>query len=185
MSGRRPLSAAAAVATVAALAAPASGQDVTESALRESIDVLDVDGSIERIDVRGSIESLQVEDEVGDRVELTVAADVLFEFDRARLTPEARDTVARVARRIRRERGPVQVDGHTDSLGSSAYNLGLSRRRAAAVASALRPDLPARFTIRARGYGESRPVEPNTEGGEDNPAGRARNRRVTISFARR
>jgi OOP family OmpA-OmpF porin len=185
VSRRRLPTAAAVAAALAALAAPAAAQDVSEEALRGSIDDLRTEESIDSIKLRGSVESLEDSDTVGNRVELTVAADVLFEFDRARLTPQARETVARVARRIRDERGPVQVDGHTDSVGSSAYNLGLSRRRAAAVAAALRPDLPARFTIRAQGYGESQPVAPNTQGGEDNPAGRARNRRVTISFGRR
>jgi outer membrane protein OmpA-like peptidoglycan-associated protein len=78
----------------------------------------------------------------------------------------------------------VRVDGYTDSVGSDAYNLGLSRRRAAAVSAALRGAIPARLAIQARGHGESDPVAPNTRGADDNPAGRAKNRRVTISYGR-
>jgi len=188
VSGHRRLRTAAAVgATTVALTAPAAAQDapVGDEELRESVETLEIEESIETIDLDGSIQSLEVERRRGDSVTVTVSADVLFDFDRARLTPKARATVERIAKRIRAARGPVRVDGHTDSIGSEAYNLGLSRRRAAAVSDALRAALPARIAISARGFGESDPVAPNTESGEDNPAGRAKNRRVTIRFRRR
>jgi outer membrane protein OmpA-like peptidoglycan-associated protein len=176
--------AAAAAAAAAALAAPAAAQDVGSEQLRRSVETIRLDESIERIRLEASIEELQVERERGGNVTLTVSSDVLFEFDRARLTPEARATVERIAERISSGRGPVRVDGHTDSIGSDAYNLRLSRRRAATVTAALRAQLPGGIAIRARGFGESRPVAPNTISGADNPEGRARNRRVTISFRR-
>lgn len=73
--------------------------------------------------------------------------------------------------------------GHTDSIGTPAYNRGLSTRRARAVQAELRRALGGGAPpVSARGRGESDPVAANTEGGEDNPAGRARNRRVVISF---
>ena len=71
------------------------------------------------------------------------------------------------------------MTGHTDSIGDDASNLTLSQQRAQAVAdaiSAARSDL--RLTV--VGKGESDPVEPNEQGGEDNPEGRAKNRRVTV-----
>lgn len=188
MNGPRRLCVVATLGVAAAaLASPSAAQDavVGEEELRGSVSTLDLDESIRTIDIEESIESLQTERERGGRVEVTVSADVLFEFDRARLTPQANTTIERMAERIRAARGPVRVDGHTDSLGSSAYNLALSRRRAAAVSAALRASLPARIEIRARGFGETDPVAPNTESGEDNPAGRAKNRRVTIGYPRR
>ena len=175
--------AAAAVAAAAgALAAPAAAQDVGSEQLRRSVETIRLEESIETIRLEESVEDLQVERRRGDSVTVTISADVLFEFDRARLTPVARQTVQRIAERLRSARGPVRVEGHTDSLGSDAYNLRLSRRRAATVTAALREALAAGIAIRARGFGESRPVQPNTVGGEDNPEGRAKNRRVTIRF---
>jgi OmpA-OmpF porin, OOP family len=177
---RRPILAAAALA--AALAAPALAQDTTEDGLRSSIATLDVETSIATIEIEGSVERLETERRRGNTVTVTVSADVLFAFDRATLTPQARTTIERVGGRI--GRGPVRVDGHTDSIGTATYNLGLSRRRAAAVSEALQDALDPGTAVRARGFGEARPVAPNTRGGEDDPAGRAQNRRVTISFRR-
>lgn len=179
---RRTLGVAAAVSSIA-LAAPALAQERVD--VTGAVENIEADRSVERIEVDESVEDLEVERERAGRVSVTVAADVLFEFDRARLTPKARTTIERLAGRIREARGPVRVDGHTDSIGSDAYNLGLSRRRAAAVSQALRAELPAGMAVTARGHGEADPIAPNTQGGEDNPAGRARNRRVTISFPRR
>jgi outer membrane protein OmpA-like peptidoglycan-associated protein len=186
MSGARGLGGAT-VACAALVAAPAWAQQEApgEDALRESVRTLEVESSINTIELEDSVEALEAETRRGRRVTVTVSADVLFEFDRARLTPNADTTVERLARRIRSARGPVRVDGHTDSVGSAAYNRGLSRRRAASVSQALAAALGAGVSIRARGLGESRPVAPNTQGGEDNPAGRARNRRVTVTFRRR
>jgi OmpA-OmpF porin, OOP family len=167
----------AAAALAAALAAPAAAQDGVEDILIEE--------SIEDIVIDDSVEDLQTERVRGGNVEVSISSDVLFEFDRANLTPVARQTVVRMAERIGSGRGPVLIEGHTDSLGTDAYNLRLSRRRAATVTAALRDLLPGGRALRARGYGEARPVASNTTpSGEDDPEGRAKNRRVTIRFAR-
>jgi outer membrane protein OmpA-like peptidoglycan-associated protein len=183
--GRRLRAAGAAGVAAAALAAPAAAQDATvgQVALEDAVRALDVESSVRAIDVEESVIDLQTERKRGDRVTVTVAADVLFEFDRARVTRQARVTIGRVARRIRAAGGPVRVDGHTDGIGSSSYNLALSRRRAAAVSEALQSDLPG-VTVSSRGHGEADPVAPNTVDGKDNPSGRALNRRVTIEFPR-
>lgn len=99
-----------------------------------------------------------------------VPADVLFAFDSARVTARGRGALRRLEVRGRR----VTVVGHTDAQGSAAYNLRLSRRRAAAVARVLGGDA----AVRARG--EAEPVASNAR-----PAGRARNRRVEIVVSRR
>jgi outer membrane protein OmpA-like peptidoglycan-associated protein len=125
--------------------------------------------------------------ESSERVEVTLAADVLFAFDRAALTRRAQSRIAEAVAEIR-ENEPrfVRVTGYTDARGGDAYNLGLSRRRALAVTEALRDELGAGApALRARGRGEANPVAPNTKpDGSDNPRGRARNRRVTIVFPR-
>lgn len=124
--------------------------------------------------------------EAGDQRTLTLAADVLFEFDEASLTDEARGRVRKASRLVRENaaEGAVHIDGYTDSKGAEDYNLELSRERAAAVEDALDERLNgSAVTFETEGHGEADPVAPNeTEDGEDNPEGRAKNRRVEITF---
>lgn len=125
-----------------------------------------------------SVVPLEHEEQNGAATTLRISSDVLFEFDSATLTPQARTHLARIAARL--TGGRTQVAGHTDSLGSPAYNKALSRRRAAAVKAEL-AGLGVKG-LTARGYGETDPVAPNEVGGKDNPLGRAENRRVEIVF---
>ena len=87
--------------------------------------------------------------------ELDLDASVLFATDKATLT----------------------VTGHTDSNAGDAYNLALSKRRAAAVAKALAPTIPRGIRITAVGRGETEPIADN-----GSAPGRALNRRVTITL---
>ena len=74
----------------------------------------------------------------------------------------------------------IQVDGHTDSQGSDAYNDRLSVRRAEAVKQWLAGHRGiAAGRISTHGYGESEPVDTNATG-----AGRQKNRRVVIGVAK-
>lgn len=112
-----------------------------------------------------------------------MAADTLFAFDSADLSPRAQETLAKVAELIRSGGdGEIVVGGHTDSAGSDSYNEGLSRLRAEAVRDWLAAQniAPAsRFRIDAAG--EARPKAPNAHAdGRDNPEGRAQNRRVEV-----
>ena len=132
-----------------------------------------------------SLDNSLATEESNKRVEVTLAADVLFAFDRASLTGRAQSRIAEAAAKIAETDPPfVQVTGYTDSKGSDGYNLGLSRRRAAAVVAALQDELGADApAMRTRGRGEADPVAANTRpDGSDNPRGRARNRRVEIVF---
>jgi outer membrane protein OmpA-like peptidoglycan-associated protein len=78
----------------------------------------------------------------------------------------------------------VKIDGYTDAVGNDAYNLDLSNRRAAAVQQALQALVgSSSVQFGSAGHGKADPVAPNANpDGSDNPAGRARNRRVTIAF---
>jgi outer membrane protein OmpA-like peptidoglycan-associated protein len=121
-----------------------------------------------------------------DRGVVVNLPDVLFEFNSARLTGEARDKVGHIASVLKgRATGrQVSVEGHTDSIGSDAYNLALSEHRAQAVAQELTYDGVRNSHLTTQGYGEKYPVAPNvTENGADNPAGRAKNRRVEVVIA--
>ncbi|MBM4227923.1 MAG: OmpA family protein [Gammaproteobacteria bacterium] len=72
----------------------------------------------------------------------------------------------------------INVEGHTDSMGSDAYNQKLSDQRSASVVSYLLSKGVAADRMRARGFGESRPVASNDTG-----EGRAQNRRVDLIVA--
>lgn len=108
--------------------------------------------------------------------ESLVLDGVNFEFDSAQLTPEARRELSTVAERLANNSGVrVSIEGHTDSVGSAAYNKELSQRRAESVASYLQQNGVEANRMRAVGYGEERPVATN-----DTDEGRAENRRVEL-----
>lgn len=103
---------------------------------------------------------------------------MLFAFGSAELTPEATAIVQQLAERsAAAPPGEVGVVGHTDGIGSDADNRVLSDQRAAAVAAVLQTRLGPDRPLVTEGRGETEPVAPETVGGEDDPAGRALNRR--------
>src|SRR5215475_12425646 len=78
---------------------------------------------------------------------------------------------------------PARIEGHTDAIGSDAYNFRLSEARAITVREwlAARGMVPATTPI--KGYGKTNPIAPNfTIDGGDNPEGRQKNRRVEVVF---
>lgn len=105
-----------------------------------------------------------------------IESDVLFDFDKSTLKPAAIDTLDRVANELRQQPGVrYEVAGFTDSVGSVAYNQGLSERRAEAVRSYLVSRGVSAGQLTTRGYSESNPVASNATA-----AGRSMNRRVEI-----
>jgi outer membrane protein OmpA-like peptidoglycan-associated protein len=116
--------------------------------------------------------------EMPDHTTITYASDVLFDFDRSDLNSDARRLIGALADELT-ELGPrtVTIHGHTDDVGEPTYNQRLSERRAEAVRTHLAVRLDDEFRLEAAGYGETRPVAPN-----DTDEGRARNRRVVISY---
>ena len=105
-------------------------------------------------------------------------ADAFFDFDKSTLKPEGRqllDQVAQQAQGLNLE--TIIAIGHTDSIGSDAYNQGLSERRAAAVKAYLVTQGIDANRITASGKGKSQPVADNKTA-----AGRAANRRVDVEI---
>lgn len=113
-------------------------------------------------------------------ISVDLPADVLFDFDKATLRPDAEAPLDKAGELIKSyPQAPITVVGHTDSKGADDYNEALSRRRAETVANALQ-QRTAR-TPQAEGRGEREPVAPNTlPDGRDDPQGRQSNRRVQI-----
>ncbi len=100
--------------------------------------------------------------------------NIFFEFDKADLKPESYPELDRVVELMKKYPNiKVEIAGHTDSIGSEAYNLRLSQRRAEAVVKYLVSKGIDPSRLIAKGYGESQPIAPN-----DTEEGRALNRRV-------
>jgi outer membrane protein OmpA-like peptidoglycan-associated protein len=111
-----------------------------------------------------------------------MAADVMFEFDRADLTPRAGDEIVRIAAELRAAQPQglqaVEVIGHTDATGDEAYNQQLSEQRAGSVSTALAAALGPDVEVRASGRGEVEPIADNAT-----TQGQALNRRVEVRIA--
>lgn len=102
--------------------------------------------------------------------------EVLFDTGKASLKPLARERLAKVAGIILAYPDlKLQVEGHTDNVGSDAYNQRLSERRAANVRDYLVTEGVPLDNVYARGLGKVQPVAPNTT-----RAGRQKNRRVEL-----
>ncbi|MBV4493977.1 OmpA family protein [Pseudomonas sp. SWRI12] len=123
-----------------------------------------------------------VEEAVVVKEETIVIRDVHFEFNKATLTPADKDVLSTVATRLKQETSTAQlsVTGHTDSVGSDAYNQKLSQRRADSVVKYLVENgVPQSSFVSVSGAGESQPVADNKTAD-----GRAMNRRTEIKINR-
>lgn len=160
------------------------GQEPTNSPVQRTEDmktkVLDLVFRIE--DMGGKVQDLQVR-ETGQEVRIELAADVLFDFDKADILPKAQAALKQAAGIIRdRAKGAVRIEGHTDSKGNDSYNQKLSERRAGAVKIWLVEKEGLRsLEFVTQGFGAKKPVVPNKKpDGSDDPDGRQKNRRVEI-----
>jgi len=135
-------------------------------------------------DLGGKVQDLQVK-ETATEIRIELAADVLFDFDKAEIRPEAQQALKQAANVIREKaKGAVRIEGHTDGKGSDSYNQKLSERRANAVKEWLvRKEGLKNITFAAQGFGAKQPVARNTKpDGSDDPEGRRKNRRVEITM---
>ncbi len=123
---------------------------------------------------------------VGDENDLakTLAKDchvaldgVLFDFNKATLKPESEPVLQHVQALMTQNAAlKLEVQGHTDNVGTDAYNQKLSEDRAAAVVAWLNQHQVKNDRLTSQGYGKTRPVADN-----NTDEGRAKNRRVEIA----
>ncbi len=115
---------------------------------------------------------------VGEGIAVTFASGLLYDFD----SDVVRDEAAKNLRSLATSLGKypntdLLISGHTDAVGSTAYNQALSERRATASANYLVSQGVVRERLRAVGRGEAEALAPN-----ETEAGRQANRRVEIAI---
>lgn len=119
----------------------------------------------------------------GRSLSINLSGDVLFDYDKAVLKIAAEEALKKVAVVLSQfPESKVTVEGYTDSKGTKAINMQLSRERAQAVKDWLVKNGGVTVAnISVKGFGEQYPIAPNANAdGTDNPLGRALNRRVSI-----
>ena len=102
--------------------------------------------------------------------------DVLFDFGKYDLRPEAREKLAKLSGIILAHQGlNLAIEGHTDNVGSEEFNQTLSEKRAQTVRQYLVDQGLDASSVTAAGFGKSSPIADN-----GSAAGRQKNRRVEI-----
>lgn len=157
----------------------------TRDLVFESVDLEfrseDVEGGVKEIG--GEVADLEMT-ETDTEVKIELSGDILFDFDKWDIRPQAEQALKNVAQVINQyQNTAVLVEGYTDSKGSDSYNQELSQKRADSVKIWLvEYGEVAEQRISAKGLGESKPVAPNEkDDGSDDPEGRQKNRRVEIT----
>lgn len=111
-------------------------------------------------------------------IQVFLKNDILFDVGSAVLSTDSISTLNDLNRVLKKyPKNRIVVQGYTDSTGSEAYNLQLSKQRAQAVYNHLLSNGLKTLSITYVGYGEANPVASN-----DTEAGRAQNRRVVLSI---
>ena len=114
----------------------------------------------------------------GDNLVLNIPSGITFAYNSADVQPQFRRTLDQVAGTLAQyNQTYIDVYGHTDSIGSDAYNQTLSEQRAVSVARYLEGAGVQSARVGTRGFGESQPIASN-----DTEAGRAANRRVEVKI---
>jgi len=114
---------------------------------------------------------------VGEGITVTFASGLLFDFDSDAVRGEAGHNLNTLAESLEKyDNSDLLIVGHTDDVGTEAYNQGLSERRAASAADYLR-SRGVRRSIRTVGRGEEEPIASNAT-----DEGRSKNRRVEVAI---
>lgn len=115
---------------------------------------------------------------VGEGIKVTFESGLLYDFGSDVVRPEAQVNLSELARSLKKYPGSdLLIVGHTDNVGSEAYNQGLSERRASAASNYLVSQGVKPTRLSTRGMGELEPVATN-----DTEEGRRLNRRVEVAI---
>lgn len=140
-------------------------------------------------DDSGGVEIASVTFQVGGKLDASGMAKLLaeqgklalygiqFDFNQATIKPESAQVLSQVAEVLKNQAAlKLSIEGHTDNVGTPAYNLELSRKRAASVKDYLVKNFQVDAArLSTQGFGDTKPVAKN-----DTEAGRAQNRRVEL-----
>ncbi|HSU13488.1 OmpA family protein [Longimicrobium sp.] len=129
-------------------------------------------------DLQGDLGQNASVERVGEGIAVTFASGILYPFNSVDILPAGRENLRQLAQSLQRYPGTeVLIVGHTDNVGSDAYNMNLSQQRAEAARGYLvSMGVPAQ-RIRTSGRGESEPVASN-----ETESGRQQNRRVEVAI---
>ncbi len=114
-----------------------------------------------------------------------IPVNIYYDFDKSNLSDKAQATIDSTLLIVLQEIPNVQIEisSHTDSKGDDEYNKELSQKRAESVVKYLIKKGINKKRLIAKGYGEEKPIAPNTNpDGTDNEEGRAKNRRTEFRF---
>jgi outer membrane protein OmpA-like peptidoglycan-associated protein len=128
-------------------------------------------------EIKQNIPGAKVE-RVGEGILVTFDSGLLFDFDSDALRATTKSNLRELAKSL--DKYPdtdLLIAGHTDQLGSQAYNQGLSERRARSAATYLVAQGVVSSRVATKGLGETEPVA-----GNDTEAGRQANRRVEVAI---
>jgi outer membrane protein OmpA-like peptidoglycan-associated protein len=115
---------------------------------------------------------------VGEGIAVTFESGILFPFNQTTILPAGQSNLAQLAQSLQRyPETTVLIVGHTDNVGSDAYNQQLSVNRAISAQNYLVSRGIDRSRIRVEGRGETEPISDNAT-----QAGQARNRRVEVAI---
>lgn len=111
--------------------------------------------------------------------------NIYYEFGKAELTANSTTVIDTTLLTLMQENPEIKIEigSHTDSKGSDDFNMKLSQQRAESVVNYLISKGIERNRLVAKGYGETKPIAPNTKtDGSDNPEGREKNRRTEFKI---
>ena len=115
---------------------------------------------------------------VGEGIAVTFPSGILFPFNSTDILPAGKDNLRQLASSLDKyPNSDILIVGHTDSVGTDAYNQDLSQRRALAASSYLQSLGVPVSRLQTQGRGETEPIASN-----DTEDGRQRNRRVEIAI---
>lgn len=111
-----------------------------------------------------------------------VLKNILYDYNKATLNPESKNMLDSLVIILQENAGTiVEIASHTDSKGEDKYNIQLSQKRAESVVKYLIANGIQSNRLIAKGYGETKPIAPNTNpDGSDNAEGRQLNRRTSF-----